>query len=55
MIFLTSTNGVDISLDANFLTKNGNPVTGLVDLEYVEVFAKGDNANHQQNYHGNKF
>lgn len=42
MIFLTSNKGVAISIDANCLTKNGNPVSGMVDLEYVEVFEKGN-------------
>ncbi|MCX7551596.1 hypothetical protein [Xanthomarina sp. F2636L] len=41
-ITLTSTHGVSISIDGNCLTKNGNAVTGMVDLEYVEVFEKGN-------------
>lgn len=40
-ISLTSENGVLISLDATCLTNNGNPVTGNVTLEYVELFEKG--------------
>lgn len=42
MISLTSENGVSISINANCLTKNGDPVTGIVDLEYVEIFEKGN-------------
>ena len=41
-IYLTSEEGVGISLNANCLTNNGNPVTGNVTLEYVELFTKGD-------------
>ncbi|MFD2542601.1 hypothetical protein ACFSSB_09765 [Lacinutrix gracilariae] len=40
-INLTSNNGVSISINGNCLTKNGNPVTGIVDLEYIELFQKG--------------
>ncbi|MFC5194531.1 hypothetical protein ACFPH8_04230 [Bizionia hallyeonensis] len=42
LISLTSENGVAISINAGCLTKNGNPVTGMVDLEYVEIFEKGN-------------
>ena len=38
---LTSENGVTIGLNGNSLTLNGNPVTGPVDLEFVEIFDKG--------------
>ena len=39
---LTSANGVKININGNCLTKNGNPVTGIVDIEYVEIFKKGN-------------
>ncbi|EGV43764.1 hypothetical protein BZARG_1185 [Bizionia argentinensis JUB59] len=42
IITLTSDNGVEITLDASCLTKNGNAVSGMVDLEYVEIFEKGN-------------
>jgi hypothetical protein len=38
---LTSSNGVEIDIDANCLTLNGNAITGQVDIEYVEVFDGG--------------
>ena len=38
---LTSANGVEIDIDANCLTLNGNAVTGTIDIEYVEVFDGG--------------
>lgn len=41
-ITLTSAKGVEININANCLTLNGNPVTGMVDLEYVELFEKGN-------------
>ncbi|GGG34496.1 hypothetical protein [Bizionia arctica] len=41
-ITLTSSNGVEISIDGNCLTKNGAAITGMVDLEYVEIFEKGN-------------
>ncbi|SDG62014.1 hypothetical protein [Winogradskyella thalassocola] len=40
-ISLTSENGVQINLNANCLTDNGNPVSGDITLEYVEIFEKG--------------
>lgn len=40
-INLTSDNGVSIGINSNCLTLNGDPVTGTVDLEYVELFDKG--------------
>ncbi|WP_372757242.1 hypothetical protein [Mariniflexile sp.] len=40
-IAFTSENGVQISLNANCLTKNGLAVTGDVNLEFVEIFNKG--------------
>jgi len=41
-ISLTSEKGVDIYLNGSCLTLNGNPVTGAVDLEFVELFDKGN-------------
>ncbi|WP_452600036.1 hypothetical protein [Pontimicrobium sp. MEBiC01747] len=41
-ITLTSTKGVQININTNCLTLNGNPVTGTIDLEYVELFEKGN-------------
>lgn len=38
---LTSANGVEIDIDANCLTLNGNVITGQVDVEYIEVFDGG--------------
>ena len=35
---LTSEKGVEIDINSNCLTLNGNPVTGLIDIEYVEIF-----------------
>ena len=40
-ITFTSAKGVTIMINGNCLTKNGNPVTGAVDIEYVELFDKG--------------
>ena len=40
-ISLTSANGVQININANCLTANGNPVTGAITLEYIELFEKG--------------
>jgi hypothetical protein len=40
-ILLTSVKGVKISIDGNALTKNGNPVTGPIDITFVELFDKG--------------
>lgn len=39
---LTSENGVKITINGNCLTKDGSPVTGDVDIEYVEIFNKGN-------------
>jgi hypothetical protein len=41
VITLTSAKGVSININGNCLTKNGNPVTGTVNIEYVELFDKG--------------
>ncbi|WP_246020705.1 hypothetical protein [Flavobacterium humi] len=40
-INLTSAHGVQISLNGNDLTKNGNPVTGAIDIKFIELFDKG--------------
>mgnify|MGYP001325858175 CR=1 FL=1 len=37
----TTSKGVQLSINGNCLTKNGNPVTGAVQLEYIEVFDPG--------------
>ncbi len=37
----TSDKGVLLTINANCLTLNGNPVTGEVDIEYAEVFDPG--------------
>ena len=39
---LTSEKGVEIDINSNCLTLNGNPVTGLIDIEYVEIFDGGE-------------
>jgi len=41
-ISLTSENGVSIYINGTCLTLNGNAVTGQVDLEFVEIFDKGN-------------
>lgn len=40
-ISLTSAKGVLITINGNALTKNGSPVTGAIDITYVELFDKG--------------
>lgn len=40
-VTLTSDKGVQITINTNCLTKNGNAITGAIDLEYVEIFDKG--------------
>lgn len=42
IVTLTSAKGVKLSINGDCLTKNGNPVTGIVDIEYVELFDKGN-------------
>ncbi|UUW10353.1 hypothetical protein NLG42_05990 [Flavobacterium plurextorum] len=42
VVTLTSAKGVKLTLNGDCLTKNGNPVTGQVDIEYVELFDKGN-------------
>ncbi|ALJ05270.1 hypothetical protein APS56_09110 [Pseudalgibacter alginicilyticus] len=39
---LTSENGVEIYINTNCLTLNGNAITGTIDLEFVEIFEKGN-------------
>ncbi|WP_282133913.1 hypothetical protein [Seonamhaeicola maritimus] len=39
---LTSDKGVNIGINANCLTLNGNAVTGAIDLDFVELFDKGN-------------
>lgn len=41
-ISLTSENGVSIYINGSCLTLNGNAVTGEVDLEFVEIFDRGN-------------
>ncbi|WP_044400445.1 hypothetical protein [Lacinutrix sp. Hel_I_90] len=41
-ITLTSDHGVQININTTCLTRNGNVVTGTIDLEYVELFEKGN-------------
>ena len=39
---LTSENGVDINFNTANLTLNGNPITGAIDLEFVELFNRAN-------------
>ncbi|MBJ6366690.1 hypothetical protein [Snuella sedimenti] len=41
-VTLTSEKGVNIYINGNCLTLNGNAVTGTVDIEFVELFEKGN-------------
>lgn len=41
-ITLTSAKGVVITLNGNALTKNGSPVTGAIDITFIELFDKGN-------------
>jgi hypothetical protein len=41
IVTLTSAKGVSIKINGNCLTKNGSPVTGTVNIDYVELFDKG--------------
>ena len=41
-IVLTSAKGVKININGNCLTKGGAAVTGTINIEYVELFDKGD-------------
>ncbi len=42
VITLTSAKGVVITLNGNTLTKNGSPVTGAIDITFIELFDKGN-------------
>ena len=39
---LTTDNGVAITIDGSCLTANGNPITGSVDVEVIEIFERAD-------------
>ena len=41
-VSFTSENGVSININGSCLTLNGNAVSGTVDLEFVEIFNKGN-------------
>ncbi|WGD33519.1 hypothetical protein [Olleya sp. YS] len=41
-VTFTSDNGVQININGSCLTLNGNPVTGNVDIDYIELFEKGN-------------
>jgi hypothetical protein len=41
IITLTSDKGVTIKINGDCLTKNGNPATGAIKIEFVELFDKG--------------
>jgi hypothetical protein len=41
-VTITSAKGVKLTINGDCLTKNGNPVTGVVDIEYIELFDKGN-------------
>ncbi|MES2574603.1 MAG: hypothetical protein V4572_06655 [Bacteroidota bacterium] len=41
-ITLTSEKGVVITINGNCLTKNGNAATGAIDIEFIELFDKGN-------------
>lgn len=42
MITLTSAKGVKININGNCLTKAGNAVTGTINIDFVELFDKGN-------------
>lgn len=42
LVTLTSAKGVKLYINGDCLTKNGSPVTGQVDIEYIELFDKGN-------------
>ena len=42
VVTLTSAKGVKLYINGDCLTKNGNPVTGEVKIEYIELFDKGN-------------
>jgi hypothetical protein len=41
-VTFTSEKGVTLTINGNCLTKNGNPVSGSVKLEFVELFGRGN-------------
>lgn len=42
MVTFTSAKGVIVNINGNCLTKNGVAVTGVVNIEYIELFDKGN-------------
>lgn len=42
MTTFTSINGVNLTINGNCLLKNGQPVTGQVDIEFVEIFKRSE-------------
>ncbi|MFH7014455.1 hypothetical protein ACHRV5_21590 [Flavobacterium sp. FlaQc-52] len=42
VVTFTSAKGVKVSINGDCLMKNGTPVTGTVDIEYIELFDKGN-------------
>jgi len=42
LITLTSAKGVKLNINGDCLTKNGNAVTGTIEIEYIELFDKGN-------------
>lgn len=42
LVTLTSAKGVKLYINGDCLTKNGNSVTGQVDIEFIELFDKGN-------------
>jgi len=42
LITLTSEKGVKLNINGDCLTKNGNAVTGKIEIEYIELFDKGN-------------
>ncbi|MEO8533963.1 MAG: hypothetical protein ABI441_09440 [Flavobacterium sp.] len=42
VVSFTSAKGVKVNINGDCLTKNGNPVTGAVEIEYIELFDKGN-------------
>jgi hypothetical protein len=41
-VSFSSAKGVTININGSSLTLNGNPVTGLIDLKYIEIFDGGN-------------
>lgn len=42
LITITSAKGVKLNINGDCLTKNGNTVTGTIEIEYIELFDKGN-------------